>query len=460
MAIKTKNNEYWFYIDTDSIISVKEKAFVIYNSLNGKILEYYNQPEIFKILQELTLVDNLGVIKLTDKDLKNPIISGFCRDIRENHMGDLIDVLLSAGKPKQMIPKLSIMEGYETPSQKRQTRGNILEYLSRLTLYINDFCKETCHICNGAFKQFPCCTSQRGWHPQSKVHIINKFKHFPNLKSSQKTKSSPLVVQSSQNTQLDFDQLKMFLDNLRGTSSWEININGGNIFKYSKFQELIAFLNSFKVNKSFTIHYRNAINHLEEIKQLNCEIHKLIILVHFPLQEPKLHLVIDYLKKEKFVMELHFIIESETDFQMAEKLVQQYSLQSTQYHAFFNGENFSMFEENVYVGREDIIDAFPSLKEIYTRQFVNPTNFGSLIILPDGRVHANINDPQLGYIHQHSIYDLVYDEMVKGTSWRKPRKNVRPCNSCAFNKLCPPITNYNYAMGKGDLCHIKNECRP
>ena len=45
--------------------------------------------------------------------------------------------------------------------------------------------------------------------------------------------------------------------------------------------------------------------------------------------------------------------------------------------------------------------------------------------------------------------------MDKGKSWWKLRTNIKPCNNCLYNLLCPPISNYEYVIGKYNLCNIK-----
>ncbi|MBE9468407.1 MAG: hypothetical protein IMY72_08845 [Bacteroidetes bacterium] len=54
------------------------------------------------------------------------------------------------------------------------------------------------------------------------------------------------------------------------------------------------------------------------------------------------------------------------------------------------------------------------------------------------------------------LYDAVYREMNIGKNWFKLRTNTKPCCNCLYNTLCPPISNYEYALGKYNLCNVYN----
>ncbi len=88
------------------------------------------------------------------------------------------------------------------------------------------------------------------------------------------------------------------------------------------------------------------------------------------------------------------------------------------------------------------------------REAINSIYFGKLTVLADGRVYADLNAPSLGKLGRDSIYDILFKEMSGGSSWRRLRKNVMPCKGCHYEKLCPPLSNYQKVMGKNNLCHI------
>ena len=74
-------------------------------------------------------------------------------------------------------------------------------------------------------------------------------------------------------------------------------------------------------------------------------------------------------------------------------------------------------------------------------------------IFSDGKVYANVYHEPLGTIDD-DIRELIYKEMDKGTSWRRIR-DMKPCCDCVYQWLCPSPSNYELAIGKPNLCHVK-----
>jgi len=85
---------------------------------------------------------------------------------------------------------------------------------------------------------------------------------------------------------------------------------------------------------------------------------------------------------------------------------------------------------------------------------MNKHDFGKLHIMPDGNVYANVNHPVLGNIYADGINKIVRKEIEEGISWFRIR-NQAPCNDCIYQWLCPPPSNYEIAIGRTNLCHVK-----
>lgn len=88
------------------------------------------------------------------------------------------------------------------------------------------------------------------------------------------------------------------------------------------------------------------------------------------------------------------------------------------------------------------------------RQVINPFNFGKLYILNDGSAYANLNRARIGNIKTDSLKSLVLKILEREKSWTRTRKHVTPCKSYRFNALCPPIANYEYVLGKYNVCLV------
>ena len=116
--------------------------------------------------------------------------------------------------------------------------------------------------------------------------------------------------------------------------------------------------------------------------------------------------------------------------------------------------NIEFFSENVFLKKEDIFSNVISMREIFRNQKMNANNFGTLYILPDGEVKANMNTLPLGDIKTDSLLNLIHKEMIENTAWRSIR-NISPCNKCLYQWLCPPLSNYEFVIDQPNLCDIK-----
>ena len=153
--------------------------------------------------------------------------------------------------------------------------------------------------------------------------------------------------------------------------------------------------------------------------------------------------------------EVEYNRTSQHFFYKIEKNISKINITDYIIHPYYNKSNLSLFKNNVFITKQDIFEAKPTQNDIFVRQVLNPINFWKLFVKCNGNIYSNLNNPILGNINNVSIYDSVYKEMDKGKSWWKLRTNIKPCNNCLYNLLCPPISNYEYVIGKYNLCNIK-----
>jgi pseudo-rSAM protein len=419
--------EYWFYIDSFIHISIKKNNALLYNPYTGKILEYKNNPQVLKLLSRLLLPRNLRVVVMTEKELSNSFIGNFVREIKRSFMGDLLDCSFSDGKPVQMPPHVKIQKDttYLNNIKGRSVGEKVMDYLSEISIYLNDRCSQDCHFCGEAYRQFPCCHCSR---------LLGRA-----------------------NRRLNIRLVENLFKEIGGCRLGNINILGGDVLSYPDLEQLTELLNFQNIPHSYFAHYRNIVGHedgMEQVRRLITEQTQFMVPVSFPVEKEKLRAAFEMLRSIKVQFRFLYVIESMDDFHEVERLQSEFPSVSPIVRIFYNGNNRAFFEENVYVDREDIVAKIPHLKTIYMNSTVNRSNFGKLTILPNGRVHANVNNPGLGILGKDSIYDMLTKEMTTGKSWRKIRKHVTPCKSCVFEKLCPPLSDYNTALGRNNLCHI------
>lgn len=413
--------QYWFSIETYVHIALKKDALLLYNTLNGKTLEYSGQEnrEIYRLVKKLRSEENLQVTAVTKKEMQAPLIAGFVSDVRRHFMGELIPAAFSRGKPVQMMPKVTIEKNINRlkKEENRSVGEGIMEYLTEIFLYVNDECRQNCNMCSDAYRQFPCCTRNK-----------NKRR------------------------ELDIAGIKSLVEELKSTAIVNLNILGGNVFFYSKFKELAGMINHLRVQKTYYAHYLDIIDAGAQFIFLSPKSSFLKILIPFPINEEKFRTAVETAEKSWLTSAYTFVVQSEAEFEQAEALISVLGIENYDFMPYFNGENLDFFKAGVFPEKEEILAPKPQLKEIYTNSAVNSLDFGRLTVLSNGYIHANVNAPGLGSLGKHSLYDVLYKELNQGGSWNRTRKKVSPCRDCTFDDLCPPLSNYNHAIGRNDLC--------
>jgi len=417
---QVEDKRYWFFIESFAHISVKKDWIIIYNPYNGKILEYKDNYPILKIVKRILFPDNLRVIQLRKKDLDNPGIQEFITSVRKHFMGDLIEIGYSHGKPVQMPPIVKIQKDVANlKNDPMRTVGEEqLENISNFWFYINDSCNQKCKVCGSAFLQFPFCTAIE-----------------------------------DENRELDASLVQRFMAEARSCSSFNIHVLGGNALLYSQLDTFLKIFVSYP-SKYFYLHYLNVSGNEDKLNHLARSGWHLNLLCHFPLNVTAARKVLSMVSGLGIKYTFFFAIKSEEEFEEAEKFTTRFNLSGVEYHPFYDGTNLEFFRENLFIERDEIEGTQPSLKEIYAREKVNPLFFGHIIVMPHKRVYTNINTPPLGILGRDSLYDIVYKEMIHHKNWFKVRNHISPCRSCVFNRLCPPISNYNFVFGKYNLCRI------
>ena len=417
----SSKKKYWFYIETYVSISLKEEALLLYNSFSGEVLEYFRNKTILNLVKKIKSPKNLQVILLNEEELNDPDISQFVDDVRTYFMGDLIDTSYSKGKPVQMIPIIKIQKDVKYLKKEgiRSVGEGLLENLNQIFLYINNECEQNCDICPKGYTQFPCCT-----------------------------------VKKNGNCELDISKIKKLLEETSSCSVAYINIMGGNIFVYSEFAQLAAIINRLSPKIFYFSNYLNLNHEIRNLKFINPRTSSLKVLVPFPFNEEKLKTTLEIVKNSKLNSRFVFIVQSEEEFEKSSAVITSLGIDNSDFQPLYNGENLNFFMEGVFATKEEILGAKSKMNDIYTNSVLNSQNFGRLTILSNGHIHANVNAPRLGILGKDSIYDVLYKEMYHGKSWRRIRKNVEPCKHCTFQALCPPLSNYTYAIGRNNLCHV------
>ncbi len=417
---KIKNKSYWLYLHPYVYLNVKKNRGLIYNTLNGKIHEYDCNTEVVRILKRLDLKKKLYVIRLKENEL-TPNVKKFIHDIRQSFSGDIMDSAFSERKPIQLKPAIgfdiSSAELMQPSKIKILKKDKIEKFLSVINIYLNDECEQNCTLCSRAYKQFPYCTSCEP--PNKELDII-----------------------------LIKDLMK------KATDCFKLNILGGNIFKYSKLGDLIEFLNNAAYEKNYQFSYLNFEGGKDWFKRISKgKENRLHILIHFPVKKEIFSQLMTTLESFDIHQVFHFAIEKEDDITAADDLINEYRIKEFELHPYYTGSNLIFFRKNIFVTKESLMENKPTQRNIFANTTINVLNFRNLTVMSDKSIYANPNHSRIGILGKDHIFDIVTKELKTGRSWGRVRKNVKPCKGCIYNALCPPISNYDYAVGKYNLCH-------
>ena len=219
-----RKKSFWFYIESYVHVFRKSNDILLYNALNGDTLEYRNKPAVARFAKRVCSDKHSLVLRVTQYYLsKHPEIADFIKDVRDKFMGDIVDTAVVRQKPFQMMPILNIQKDLNRVKKfpVQSTGENLMAYLNEISIHINNACDLNCSVCGEAFKQFLCCHKDEG------------------------------------KQELDIEKIKSLLEEARESSLSQLNILGGNIFKYKDFVELVEFLSKWSFPKVYYVHYKN-----------------------------------------------------------------------------------------------------------------------------------------------------------------------------------------------------------
>jgi pseudo-rSAM protein len=422
LSRRKKPRSFWLFLEPDVFVSAKQNHALLYHTLTGKALEYQDRPQIVRIVRRLRSKKNLLVIRVTDQYLQDyPDISRFVRHVRNYFMGDLLDTALSRNKPIQIMPLLSIQQDAvklkKDPS--RSVGEGIMTHLIEISFYISGSGEPVSPLLPDAYRQFPFSRTGKDKAPE-----------------------------------LSFESIKKLLEETRGSSLRRLNILGGNILQYSSLDKLTDLLNPFPTRKVFYFHYlhfKDNNGDLQVFQRPDCGMNAAIT---FPAESGQLTLTLKRIKEILPDTRWTFVVQNSREMAESLKIIDTFKLENVSLQPYYNGKNLLFFKKNVFVNKMVLLNSRPSLDEILARQAINPAHFGRLVVLENGSIHANVNTPRLGRLGKDSLYDILYREMSRGKTWRRVRPNVDPCRRCVFQLLCPPLSNYEYVMGRNNLCTI------
>lgn len=416
------NKTYWLYLESYVHPTIVEGNILLYNSLSGRHIEVKNKPVITGVMEQL--LHNNYSIEITDTDLLHDDLKDFVLLIKKEFFGDIVDQALTLKKPFQIKPFVLINQSTDLDGGNDEylLYYDLMKNIRELSLYITSHCGQDCRECDGVYKQVPFCT------------CVSKERGY-----------------------MSFSAMAVLIEKLRKIGIPRLNILGGNIFEHPEINRVIFLLNLCEMEINYYSHMKNLAqvytNH-KLFKAINTRNSRLTLLINELSTVDAYDHLIEALPFPAENIVYHFVLENEADLARVERFVERHAIQRYLLHSFYNGSNHDFFEKFVFIDSTDIRENTLDMKELLTRKSINTNDFGKVYIMANGDLHTNVNQPALGNIEHEAIQQLIRKEMCDGKSWRRVREAVETCKECLYHHLCPPLSNYEYALGRNNLCHI------
>ena len=348
--------------------------------------------------------------------MQQPTIAKFVQESKKKNICKLQERTPDSPKPVQLMPILNLQRDVDKLKQdkNRSVGERIMDYLTDVTVMLNEECSFSCPGCGHYDKQFFHC-------------------------SKGKTRQ-----------ELDVDSVIRFLETIRYAPLRRLAFTGGDIFSYGQWGKLKDYFVENEIYPYLGVHYQNITG--EKIKVLKG--HPLEIFVTFPMNEKLFSESLESF--DGFAVKYLFSVASEDDCSAAETIVQKYNIVNYEFRPFFNGHNLAFFEKEVFLTRDDIASMPVEQRVVFAHQKMNTNFFGQIVLLPNGDVKANPNGKVLGNIHHDHISNMLEKELVGTDFWRNIR-NRKPCLDCLFQFICPSPSNYETVIDRANLCTLYNE---
>ncbi len=412
-------------------VNITKRRILLFNTLNSKYIEIENSSSLFGLLKFLK--EDLYVVELKKSIIKTAEFKLFIQKVYNDFLGFLL-TKFSNNKPNQIIPKLMIdMDEYIIGLKDGASLEFPLESLFYISIYLNG---------------------------KSNVNeAVNSA--YPVYKQINSPNSDYGEIEESMQ-ELNYKIIIDLYNTLNNSSLIKFDVLGGNFFEYSRYFDFINLLANKHRRIAFHIFSEDFLYSLTSDKDIISKIQvieKLNYFVSIYFFNFNVKIVKDIADavmassfkddKVKFV----FILTNDYQIKMADNIIKELQINNTELKPYFDGNNLGFFKENVFLSKNDILNKQYQQLDILKNGKINLSEFGRLRLLPNGDVYGNFNNPKLGSITNNDLSYFVNKEMLFGDNWFKIRKNVKPCNECTFNQLCPPLSNLEYVLGKNNLCY-------
>lgn len=420
-----KGGALCLYIEPYVHVNIKKQNILLYNTLNGEQLVYRNRRDIAKLLERMISNKNLNAVIEKKDILEEEGMATFLKKSRSMRLINWYDYFKADKnhkKPVSIPPILNLHRDRKKMilDPERNLGEDIKQYLHKINIYINTY-KRSDHnhsVFNGGYKQF--------LHPYSSEKYI----------------------------ELKVDKIQKLLEQVKEPGAFSITVLGGNIFEYDELEALTGYLDTLPVEKELGAFYRDInSDRLKSIEWEKLNKMSLRVFVEPNFRQDEMEMCVELMERFNITPAYQFSVENERDVDRLDEMTGLTGRSKFFVKPFYNGKNYHFFRQNVFIETADLSEPAVKKKDIYARSVMNPNNFGEITVLSNGDIYSNVNEKRIGNIDQR-IHEVLLKELHNGKGWFKVRKHLTPCKGCVYNQICPPISNYEYALSRNNLCGI------
>lgn len=246
-------------------------------------------------------------------------------------------------------------------------------------------------------------------------------------------------------------KLKKFLGDFDISKLAHVSIIG-DIFVLNKYELFLNYFQNIKIK--ICLYYKDVSdNYFFLIEKYGLENTEVLIWVDQNFDFKRIECLYKTSLLSKIPIKFVFVVSKENDIRYIEdklsNIITNYNLVP-----FYDKTNLLFFEKNVFNIKSDILNQKLEDRELLSRMYINQLYYGKLFILPDGFIYSNPNLNNIGKIDNDNLLDVLKNvNFNEKEAWLMTRNNVMPCKDCIYQLLCGSISNYEYFMGKMNLCH-------
>lgn len=399
----------WLTLDSDTFLWVKGEKGLLYNTLNGSSFDFANVGQVAAICEDLLKADNLYSVSISDHQFLDKDTILWINTVVANEMGNFTLGKTYEERPISLMPILKIQDNVQRYiwEYDREIQGGVLNNLHEVFFYING----TVSGENELYKQL----------------------------------AHPLKIDKC----LDYHDILNFCRNSQNPYFASIYLVG-SLFTYAYYRELLEGLEQLQAQLTVIVTDMDCLRDMRAYidlgKQRNITVQ--VMIRNMSCIGPL------FANQEGDNRHYCFLISSEAEYEYVLNTIESRNVVNYQIIPIVK-DNLDFLKSILYLDEEELAGIRLSKREVFIRQSINLNDFGRLIILPNGYVYSNVNQPHLGTIKDLPI-DIVYKEFLEGQSWLNVRTK-KPCFDCIYQWICPSPSNIELIVGKPNLCSLKNE---